>query len=64
MLEPEAPSMYSRCRCGLCVGLWLFWLEESEGVLGRSGRKPEEASGHSKRKPARHSIKFRRLVEP
>ena len=71
MLEPEALSMYSRCRRGalarsrtLCQGLWPFWLEESEGVLGHSGRKPEEASGHSERKPARYSIKFRRLAEP
>ena len=71
MLEPEALSMYSQCRRGalarsrtLCEGLWPCWLEESEGVLGYSGRKPEEAPAHSERKPARHSIKFRRLAEP
>ena len=45
LLEPEALSMYSVCRRGalarsrtLCQGLWPFWLEESEGVLGYSGR--------------------------
>ena len=70
MLEPEALSMYSQCWRGalarsrtLCQGLWPFWLEES-GVLGYSGRKPEEAPGHSERKPVGHSSQLRRLTEP
>ena len=71
MLEPEAFSMYSQCRRGalarsrtLCEGLWPLWLEESEGVLGYSGRKPEEALGHSEQKPAGHSSQIKRLTEP
>ena len=44
--------------------VWPFWLEESEGVLGYSGRKPEEAPGHSERKPVGHSNQIERLTEP
>ena len=68
VLEPEALSMYSVCRRGalarsrtLCQGLWPFWLEESEGVLGYSGRSQKS---HSERKPVGHSRQIERLTEP
>ena len=52
-------------KAGPCVrGLWPFRLEKSEGVLGNSGRKPEEAPGHSEWKPVGHSNQIKRLVEP
>ena len=71
LLEPEALSMYRECRRGalaqsrtLCSKVWPFRLEKSEGVLGNSGRKPEEAPGHSEWKPVGHSTQIKRPIEP
>ena len=57
MLEPEALSMYRECRRGalaqsrtLCSRVWPFRLEKSEGVLGNSGRKPEDRPQQSDQK--------------